>query len=142
MSSDNNDRDFAAQHSSRIFTWAFTTFYNMFVKPHNYDHEGYKNHRPNLKEQEDLKAIVWAYGGPRPSLIKSVELTVIPERAVVQLHWEDKDAIREVVQDSQSESHGDGSSILPELQTVDSVSSASCGIDSQVQECNSDGVAL
>lgn len=80
--------DFAAQHSSRIFTWNYNAFHNCFIKV-RYEPDNGKHHRLNLKNQEDLKALVWAYGGPRPSLITKVEVKVIPERFVVEVHWKD-----------------------------------------------------
>lgn len=81
--------DFSAQHSSRIFTWDYNVFFNCFVKP-RYEPDNGKNHRLNLKNQEDLKALVWAYGGPRPSLITKVWLDINPERFVVEVHWSDE----------------------------------------------------
>lgn len=81
-------QDFSAQHSSRKFTWNFNAFHHCFIRPKT-ETDSDKNHRLNLKSQEDLKALVWAYGGPRPSLITSVAVTVDPIEATVIVSWED-----------------------------------------------------
>lgn len=41
--------------------------------------------------QEDLKAVVWCYGGPRPSKLEGVEIKINQSEGTIELHYREKD---------------------------------------------------
>lgn len=41
--------------------------------------------------QEDLKAVVWCYGGPKPSALLGVEIKINQGEGTVELHYNEKE---------------------------------------------------